>query len=66
MRLAAKSALAGTPAYMAPEVVQANLNHAAHSRVSAFNGKKVSWPSSSPMKDVTILSCIGMATDAKQ
>ncbi|KAK9902651.1 hypothetical protein WJX75_001417 [Coccomyxa subellipsoidea] len=40
VRLAAKSALAGTPAYMAPEVIQANLSHCTHSRFSAFNGKK--------------------------
>ncbi|CAL8466404.1 g5940 [Coccomyxa elongata] len=40
VRLAAKSALAGTPAYMAPEVIQANLSHCARSRFTAFNGKK--------------------------
>lgn len=41
VRLAAKSALAGTPAYMAPEVIQANLSHCMRARFSAFNGKKV-------------------------
>ncbi|EIE19899.1 kinase-like protein [Coccomyxa subellipsoidea C-169] len=59
VRLAAKSALAGTPAYMAPEVIQANLSHCSCARFSAFNGKKAS-PADAWSVGVTLFqACFG-------
>lgn len=57
VRLAAKSALAGTPIYMAPEVIQANLSHCARSRFTAFNGKKASFVPWSPFPRMQMPNC---------